>query len=256
MKPLLRTVLAFTAGAGLILLLLLITREAPLTPPEPTGGQIPVDSASPTQVQETPAGPQSGGAIVGLGGRYQAKPGSRVRIEGTSNIHDWQVEGRIIGGSLEVGPSFPSDPAKAAPGKVDAKATVSIPVRSMKSVTKDGKDYDAKMDQIMYEKLLEPTNTVIKFVLSELVVKEAAKAASDPVVFEAKGDLTVAGKSKTITMPVNMTVLPEDKLKFSGTTAVKMTDFGIQPPEPLGLGIKTGDDVKLIFNWVVGKKKP
>jgi len=188
--------------------------------------------------------------------QYQAKPGSKMRIEGTSNIHDWQVEGRIIGGSLEVGPNFPSDPTKAAPGKVDAKATVTIPVRSMKSVEKDGKPYNAKMDDIMYDIMLEPANKTIKFVLSELVVKEAAKAASDPVVFEAKGDLTAAGKSQTITMPVKMTVLPDDKLMFSGTAATKMTDFGIKPPEPLGLGIKTGDDVKLIFDWVVGKKKP
>ena len=185
---------------------------------------------------------------------YQAKYGSKIRMEGTSNIHDWQVEGNIIGGTVEVGPNFPLDPTKAAPGKVDAKATVSIPARSMKSVEKDGKPYNAKMDDIMYEKLLEPANKYIKFVLSELVVKEAAKTASDPVVFEAKGDLAVAGKSKTITMPVKMTVMPENKLKFSGSVAIKMTDFGIQPPEPLGLGIKTGDDVKLIFDWVTGKK--
>jgi polyisoprenoid-binding protein YceI len=110
------------------------------------------------------------------------------------------------------------------------------------------------MDDIMYEKLLEPANKAIKFVLSELTVKEAAKAASDPVVFEAKGELAVAGKTKTITMPVKMTVLPQDKLKFSGTVGVKMTDFGITPPNPLGLGIETGDDVKLIFDWMTGKK--
>jgi polyisoprenoid-binding protein YceI len=186
---------------------------------------------------------------------YQAKPGSKIRMEGTSNIHDWQVEGNIIGGNVEVGSDFPLDPTKAKPGKVDVKATVSIPVRSMKSIEKDGRPYNAKMDDIMYEKLLEPANKVIKFVLAELVVKEAGKAATDPVVFEARGDLAVAGKTKSITMPVKMTVLPEDKLKFSGSVALKMTDFGITPPEPLGLGIKTGDDVKLIFDWMTGKKK-
>ena len=126
----------------------------------------------------------------------------------------------------------------------------------MKSIEKDGKPFNAKMDDIMYEKLLESANKAIRFVLSELVVKEAAKAGSAPAVFEAKGDLTVAGKTKAVTMPVKMTVLPGDKLMFSGSVAVKMTDFGIQPPEPLGLGIKTGDDVKLSFDWIVGKKKP
>jgi len=188
--------------------------------------------------------------------QYQAKPGSSMRIEGTSNIHDWQVEGRIIGGSLEVGANFALDPAKATPGKVDAKATVTVPVRSLKSVKKDGTPYDAQMDKIMYEKLLEATHKAVKFTLAELTLKEAPKAASEPFVFEAKGDLMVAGQTKSLTFPLKMLVLPEDKLKFSGAAATKMTEFGIQPPEPLGMGIKTGDDVKLIFDWVVGKKKP
>ena len=31
--------------------------------------------------------------------RFNAKPGNlKMRIEGTSTIHDWQVEGSIIGG--------------------------------------------------------------------------------------------------------------------------------------------------------------
>ena len=46
------------------------------------------------------------------------------------------------------------------------------------------------------------------------------------------------------------------KLKVIGTTALKMTDFGISPPAPdIGLGlIKTGDDVKLTFEWVTEQK--
>ena len=38
--------------------------------------------------------------------KYSSKPGSgsKVRIDGTSTIHDWEVEGLIIGGSIETGP--------------------------------------------------------------------------------------------------------------------------------------------------------
>src|ERR1039457_2471377 len=35
-----------------------------------------------------------------------ARSGSKMRIEGTSNIHDWQCESPIIGGKMEVGPNF------------------------------------------------------------------------------------------------------------------------------------------------------
>lgn len=190
--------------------------------------------------------------------RYNAKPGNlKMRIEGTSNIHDWQVEGSIIGGYLEVGPQFPAEPGAAAnPGKVEARGEAYIPVRSLFSIEKDGKKYSDKMDEVMYEKMKASENPRIVFKLSELVLKEPAKSKDAPYLFEAKGDLAVAGVSKTITMPVNVTPLGEKKIKITGTTTVKMTDFKIEPPAPkLALGmIKTGDDVKLIFEWMVAQK--
>src|ERR1035438_6244265 len=81
-----------------------------------------------------------------------ARSGSKMRIEGTSNIHDWQVESPLIGGMMEVGPNFPLEPGQAAtPGKVEAKAEVFIQVRSLKSLEKDGKPYSDKMDEVMWE---------------------------------------------------------------------------------------------------------
>ena len=57
-------------------------------------------------------------------------------------------------------------------------------------------------------------------------------------------------------MPVQVTPLGDKKLKITGHTAAKMTDFKIEPPAPkiaLGL-IKTGDEVKLSFEWMVAQK--
>lgn len=49
--------------------------------------------------------------------------------------------------------------------------------------------------------------------------------------------------------------VPGDKLEFSGSVSVKLTDFGIQPPRPLNLDITTGNDVELTLDWVVGRKR-
>lgn len=197
---------------------------------------------------------------------FAARSGSKMRIEGTSNIHDWQVESTLIAGFIEVGPNFPMDPSQAAtPGKVDAKGEVSIPARSLKSIEKDGKPYSDAMDGIMYEKLKasEDPDTKkipypkIEYRLSELTLKEAPKAKDGPYVFEAKGELAVAGVTNKTTMTVNVLPLGDKKLKVTGTTTVKMTDFKIEPPAPkiaLGL-IKTGDEVKLIFEWMLAQKK-
>jgi hypothetical protein len=189
--------------------------------------------------------------------RFDSLPGGKVRIEGTSSIHDWQVEGSLIGGRLEAGAGFPSEPGQAvSPGKVDARVDVFIPVRSLKSVEKDGRPYSDSMDDIMYGKLLQPTYPRILYHLDELTLKAAPEKPGAPYAFDAKGQLVVAGVTNTIAMSVQVTVLGDRKLKINGNTAAKMTDFKIEPPAPkiaLGL-IKTGDEVKLSFEWLVGQK--
>ena len=191
--------------------------------------------------------------------KYYARSGSKMRMEGTSNIHDWQVEGTLIGGFIEVGPNFPSEPGQAAtPGKIDAHAEPFVMVRSLKSIEKDGKPYSDRMDEVMYEKLKVQESPKIVFHLTEFTLKEPAKSKDAPYAFEAKGQLVVAGVPKDITMPVNVLPLGDKKLKISGTTTLDMTDFKVDPPAPkLALGmIKTGKDVKIIFDWLVAQRNP
>jgi hypothetical protein len=185
--------------------------------------------------------------------------GNKVRIEGTSTIHDWQVESSIIGGSAEVGPGFPLKPgAEAKPGPIDAKVNVFIPVRQLKSLEKDGTPYSTSMDNVMYSAMREADNKRITYTLSTLTLKEAPKTADAPYQCEAAGELCVAGVTNKITMPVMVNVIEENKVKFAGSVTVKMTDFQIKPPSPsLALGlIKTGDEVKLFFEWIAVRKTP
>src|SRR6266403_5403900 len=100
--------------------------------------------------------------------RFDSRSGSKVRIEGTSSIHDWQVEGKLIGGHLEAGPNFPTEPGQSVqPGKVDAKVEAFIPVRSLLSIEKDGRPYKATMDDSMYGKLKVENSPKIFFYLNE-----------------------------------------------------------------------------------------
>ncbi|HTL58043.1 MAG TPA: YceI family protein [Candidatus Limnocylindrales bacterium] len=188
--------------------------------------------------------------------RYYSKPGNlKMRIEGTSTIHDWQVQGTLIGGYIEVGPDFPVEPGQAAtPGKMEARGEAKISIRSLFSVEKDGRKYSDRMDEVMYEHMRAKDHPWIVYTIKELVLKEPAKTKDAPYVFDAKGSLAVAGVTNTISMPVNITPLGETKLRITGTTSMKMTDFKVDPPNPLGLGIKTGDDIKVSFDWMVWQK--
>jgi polyisoprenoid-binding protein YceI len=194
---------------------------------------------------------------------YLARSGSKMRIEGTANIlhPTWQIESPIIGGWMEVGPNFPKEPGQVVPlGKVEATNYVFIQVRSLKSVKEDGTHYDDRMDEVTWEHLKEAQFQRIFFHLTELTLKELPKTKDAPYVFEAKGNLTISGVTNNITMAVNIlptTYKSEKRLEITGSVKVKMTDFKVAPVDiNLVLGhIKTGDEVTLVFKWIVGQKK-
>jgi len=178
--------------------------------------------------------------------RYVAQPGGgQVKVEGTSTLHDWSVESKLIGGYIELDPGFNLE--KPQPGKVNARVAVLIPVRQLKS------DKTA-MDTIMYETMKERDHRRIDYRLTEMTLKETPKSADAPFLFDAKGELAVAGVTNKIQMPVTMVRVGADKLKFTGSISVKMTSFGMQPPTKLGV-FSTGDDVKLSFDWLTARKE-
>lgn len=176
--------------------------------------------------------------------RFVAQPtGSNVKIEGTSTIHDWTMESALIGGFMEAQPGFPES---AVTNSLAAKPNTQIVilVRSLKSSS-------TRMDEVMQEHMNAAKFPKIEYKLIELKPRSGLQ-------FDAVGVLTISGKTQTNTMPVTFEHLDGSKLKVSGSTPLKMTDFGVQPPAPSILGmspIKTGDDIKIIFEWITAPRK-
>src|SRR5579871_5381618 len=79
------------------------------------------------------------------GAHYTASPvGSKVRIDGSANIHDWHMDGTLVVGTFDLPTGVTLDSAQADIGglkgdKLDAHANVRIPVNSVQSGT-DGMD--------------------------------------------------------------------------------------------------------------------
>lgn len=199
----------------------------------------------------------SGGAVTWT--RYDSRPGSKVRIEGISTRTDWQVESTLLGGFLEVGPGFPEEHAQSArPGKMEARAQVFVPIRSLKSVDKSGQPFSDEMDKIMYGNLApeQDPKARLTFQLTELVLRESAKSRDEPYLFDSKGELAIAGVTNAIAMPITVLPLEGKKIRISGAIPIKMTDYRISPPTPrLSFGpLKTGDEVKVIFEWIVAER--
>ena len=188
------------------------------------------------------------GSILAAEVRYTPVPNSsKLRMDGTSTIHDWHAETDIIGGFMEFDATFADALGKGVPATVKPRVEVKIPVRSLKS--SGGK----RMDAVMQEHMKFEQFKAIEYKVLELTPKAGAAGQ-----FEAKGALTVAGITRTNTMPVTFERV-ENKLKITGTATIKMTDHGIKPPAPEIAGIsliRTGDDLTLKFEWVTEPKAP
>ena len=173
--------------------------------------------------------------------RYDASPtGSKMRIEGSSTLHDWNMESTIVGGFLEADAGFPASSSKAT-------VQVFTPVRSYKS--SGGK----KMDQVMQEHMKEPQFKMIKYSLIELKPKAPAGAAG-PVQFDAVGALTILNNTVTNTTPVTVEKLADGKIKVAGSTPLKMSDYKLPPPKALLGTINVEDDLNITFEWLLAPK--
>lgn len=155
---------------------------------------------------------------------------SEMTIYGTSNVHDWEEDVETIKGTMSAETS----------GSVINSVTalrVTIPVKSIKS----GK---SAMDKNTYNALKADKYANIEFVLKSVRI-EGSK-------IYCTGTLTIAGTTKTISIPVNYTA-NGSQITVKGSYKMKMTDFKIDPPTAMFGTIYTGDEVELKFNIVLTK---
>jgi polyisoprenoid-binding protein YceI len=191
--------------------------------------------------------------------RYNTQPvGNLVRIDGTSSAHDWEMEGTVIGGYLELGDGVTLDKSQATPAglqgdKLSAKVHAIIPVSTVHS---KAEHLPEVMDGLMQKNMKAADFPRIEYTLKELTFK-GPHTAGQPFTFDADGELTIAGATKKVNFPVTIEPLEGGKIKITGTAPVKMTDYGVDPPKPnFGLGLmKCGDDVKIQFDWTLKEKK-
>lgn len=150
-----------------------------------------------------------------------------ILIEGTSNVHDWEMTVEEMNGNL----------------KMDASGDFSfesiqftIPVKSLKS----GK---SRMDKNTYEALKEDKHKHIQFESTEVVSsKNSSKDTYEVVLI---GNLTIAGTTKSIQLPV---LIDTSSKKITAKYDVTMTEYNVDPPTAVFGTIKTGDDVTINFS--------
>lgn len=170
---------------------------------------------------------------------YTMASGPEFTIKGTSNVHDWEesVE-KINGTGTFVQNADGSLTITSLLIKVECKD-----IKSTHGSIMDGKTYDAlkaEKNPLITYKLLAPVSNII--------------ASSTGTSVIAKGQVTVAGITKTIELQVKISSRADGSVVFEGSKKIKMTDFEISPPTAFMGAMKVGDEVTLTFKTIMQKK--
>ena len=155
----------------------------------------------------------------------------KMTVAGTSSVHEWEsdvtkltAEGKMIVNSSTL--------------EKLTSLQVTVPAKSI--VSTKGKIMDNKT----YEALKADANPNISFQLSEI---ESISPSGSSFNVKAKGNLTIAGVKKPVSMSVTATVAANGQVTFKGSKKINMVDFGMEPPKALAGTIKVGPEVTIAF---------
>lgn len=156
--------------------------------------------------------------------KYVLASSPTLKVSGGSSLHDWHMTTQTAKGEgmfvIERG-QF----------KSASSLTLSLQAESLKSGT-------SGLDKNAYKALKTDKNKEIRFVLKEFTGSGSS--------FTAKGDLTIAGVTKPVSLPLKLTTT-DGKFQFEGSFTTKLTHFSIEPPTALMGTVKTHDEITISF---------
>lgn len=166
---------------------------------------------------------------------YALQSDSKLWVDGTSNKSDWTVHAGELTGGFGVTGSGSDFGLEAGEITVDSRS-----IESGKSTI---------MDRLMRDALKVDEHPTITYVLTSA---EPGNAADDgSVTLNTTGELTLTGTTKDIEMAVTGTPAADGTIRFTGSHALKMSDYGMKPPTAMFGSLRTGDDVTVHFDVVV-----
>jgi len=155
-----------------------------------------------------------------------------VTIDGTSNLHSWNEKvGQVSGKGLINWNS--------GKGFTLQSFNIVMEVNSIKS------DEGSTMNNKTYKALKSDQYPQISFSLLEPVA--SIPLLANGYTTTAKGKITIAGVTRSVNMPIKISEDINKKISIEGVQAVKMTDYGVDPPTALFGMLKTGDDITISF---------
>jgi hypothetical protein len=155
---------------------------------------------------------------------------SKVKVFGTSNLHDWHIDGKMMSGKGNF---------ILADGAFKSIESLTFIVESEQL-----KSGNSIMDNNTNKALLTKKFKTINYKLTAVTKINLLSENNYSVVTE--GELMVGGTTRKITQLFNLKI-KDKKISIQGKTKLNMTTYNIVPPVALMGTIKTGEEVVVDF---------
>lgn len=156
---------------------------------------------------------------------------STLIVEGTSNVHDWDIKSDKQTGKLQL--------------KITAEGIDEISALEFELHPENLKSGKSGMDRNTYKALKTDKHKKISFSLKK--TNSIKSLGNNKYSVSVNGDLLIAGVKKPVDIQFEMTVAG-NRITLLGNKKIKMTSFNIDPPKALMGTITTGDEVTVKFN--------
>ncbi|MFL5582028.1 MAG: YceI family protein [Gemmatimonadaceae bacterium] len=177
-----------------------------------------------------------GSPALAQGARLKPGAGSRVVIQGTSNMHKWDCVSTSFTGTAEVPSGTPAEVGKAV-----TSLAVTIPARSIDCG-------NGTMNNNLRKAMKAEQHPNVTFRLTSY---DAAPAgASGAYNATVTGSLTIAGTERPVELKA--TVSPDGKggARAEGSTEIRTTDYGVPIVRALMGTLKTGERITVVLTIV------
>jgi hypothetical protein len=184
-----------------------------------------------------------------------ASSGSRLVLEGSSNVTDWRCSGTTLEARMEVAAPLAQinniidriedgDVARLDPRAASfpqPQFQLEVPVTSLRCG-------NGQMERDMYRALRAEENPLIRFRFDKLA--GGVEHDIDAGVYRATitGELALAGTRRIVQIPVEAQRVARDRFRLRATLPLRMTDFRIAPPTALFGMVKAKNDLVVQFD--------
>jgi hypothetical protein len=160
--------------------------------------------------------------------------GAKLVIEGTSNIHDWEMES--------------NQTACNAVFQMNGNVITGLTSLNLILMAESLKSGKGPMDKNTYKALDTEKNPRISFVATQANVKPNGNNA---YTVSAKGKLSISSGAKEVWLAAICTVNADKSITVTGSYKLKMIEYNVTPPSIMFGSIVVGDFITVKYNFVL-----